>query len=352
MKNLLPDNLLDKYNFIIICNNILVSILKQSSKKHWENEMFTIKKDDVERFENYDLEYWRKNGYGEFLNKCTYKMFFLSILSDYLSYTYEANSNAAKYKINIAYSLLRKPLKDNLYFLERLESEKIEFIEDFLDSPIETFDTGAIPLEDKKKLLKKVIKDTNIGLDTDFLYDLRYSKKEDFGLERIWNQTQHIITTCKHYKTEDGNLNMIFNNLDDISEYVNYFYTLMPIIQYYVVIITFKFLEDMKLINDIEKHTNYYLITIKYLNIVHKNKKDTINPNVMKILKKFFIVCPKCADIINNDTLKSFYTNVLYSWNIVCPHCNKNIKLDRYIFYNYNRLNKIYKDKDKNKNID
>ena len=64
MKNLLPDNLLDKYNFIIICNNILVSILKQASKKHWENEKFTIKKEDVERFENYDLEYWRKNGYG------------------------------------------------------------------------------------------------------------------------------------------------------------------------------------------------------------------------------------------------------------------------------------------------
>lgn len=349
MKNLLSDELANKYDFIVICNNILVSILKQASKKHWENEKFTIKKENIDDFEKHDLEYWRKNGYGKPLNKCTYKMFFFSVLSDYLNYTFEANSNASKYKINIAYSLLRKPLKDNLYFLERLESEKIKFIEEFLETPIETFDTSSISLEDKKNLLKNVIKDTKIGIDTDFLYDLRYSRKEDFGLERIWNKTQHIITTCKHYKTENGNLNMIFNDLEDIKEYVNYFYTLMPIIQYYVVMITFKFLEDMELVNDIEKNINYYLITIKYLNTIYKDndKNNTINPNVMKILKDFFIVCPKCATIINNNTHKSFYKNILSSWNIICPNCTKNIKLDRYIFYNYNKVNKLYNDRNK-----
>lgn len=344
MENLLSDDLSDKYDFIVICNNILVSILKQAGKKQWESEEFNIKKEDIDKFENCDLEYWRKNGYGESLNKCTYKMFFFSILSDYLNYTFEANNNASKYKINVAYSLLRKPLKDNLYFLERLENEKIGFIEKFLDSPIEEFDTSAISLEEKKYLLQKVISDTEIGIDSDFLYDLRYSRKEEFGLERIWNQTQHIITTCKHYKTKDGNLNMIFNDLEDISEFVNYFYLLMPVIQYYVVMITFKFLEDMDLINELEKTINYYLITIKYLKIMNKNSKNKMNSDIMKILKDLFIICPKCAKTINKDTHISFYHNILSSWSITCPHCNKNIKLDRFIFYNYKKIDKLLKD--------
>lgn len=342
-KTLLPDSLSNEYDFIVICNNILVSILKQAQKKQWESEKFTINKEDIDNFENHDLEYLRKNGYGQYLNKSTCKTLFFSVLSDYLNYTFEANNNVAKCKINIAYSLLRKPLKDNLYFLERLESEKIKFVEEFLDSPIEKYDIGAISLEDKKKLLNKVIKDTDIGLDTDFLYDLRYSKKEDIGLEKIWNQTQHIITTYKYYKTKDGNLNMLFNKLDDIEEYVTYFYTFMPAIQYYVVMITFKFLENMDLINELEKTINYYLITIKYLKIMNKNSKNKMNSDIMKILRDLFIICPKCAKNINKDTHISFYQDILSSWNITCPHCNKNIKLDRFIFYNYKKIDKLLK---------
>ena len=75
----------------------------------------------------------------------------------------------------------------------------------------------------------------------EFLYNVRYSKKEEIGLERIWNKTQHIITNCKYYKTEDGNLNMIFNDDKNIKDFVTYFYNIMPTICTYVLKLTLKY---------------------------------------------------------------------------------------------------------------
>ncbi len=56
-------------------------------------------------------------------------------------------------KVNIAYSLLRKPLKDNLYFLELLEYNGIEFMYEFLEKPIDEFSVDKINADEKEHLL-------------------------------------------------------------------------------------------------------------------------------------------------------------------------------------------------------
>ena len=109
-------------------------------------------------------------------------------MSDYLDYTHEANIAASKMKVNIAYSLLRKPLKDNLYFLELLEYNGIEFMYKFLEKPIDEFSVDKINADEKRTLINNVAKDVFSEAYGEILYNIRYSKKEEVRFRKNMEQ--------------------------------------------------------------------------------------------------------------------------------------------------------------------
>ena len=123
-----------------------------------------------------------------------------------------------------------------------------------------------------------------------FYIILGIQKKKKYGLERIWNKTQHIITTCPHYKTEDGNLNMIFNDDKNIKEFIEYFYYIMPTVQTYVAKLALNVLKKLGLINEIEFIINDLMITNRYLMFSNKNKNEELND----ILNNTLLICPRC----------------------------------------------------------
>lgn len=323
---------LESYNYIIMCNNIMLSLVKRANRSDWNSVKIKFKENDKNDLKKYDVEYLRLNGYRKEINKMYYQHMFFSILSDYLDYTYEANTAASKMKISIAYSLLRRPLKDNLYFLEILENKGIEFMDDFLERPIEEFSIDKIYSEEKRNVINNVAKEVFSEAYGEFLYNVRYSKKEEIGLERIWNKTQHIITNCKYYKTEDGNLNMIFNDDKNIKDFVTYFYNIMPTICTYVLKLTLKILQNLGLINEIEYEINNIIITNRYL----KFSKVGENIKLDKFLDETFLICPRCYKEINDK-------DILNRWHLICPYCKKRINLDRFLFYNCHKEGEEYK---------
>lgn len=324
------------YNYLIICHNIMLSLVKRANRADWHNSKITIKEEDVGEWEKHDIEYWRLHGYKEEINKVYYQHMFFSVWADYLDYTYEANMAASKMKASIAYSLLRKPLKDNLYILEVLENKELEFIHDFLEKPIEEFSIDKISEETKKTIINNVAKDVFSEAYGDILYNVRYSKKEHMGLERVWNKTQHIITTCKHYRTEDGNLNMVFNDVENIKEFIDHFYRIMPVIQTYAIKIALKILQKLELINEVEYIVNNSIITNRFLMLTNKH----INKELEDILNQTYLICPRCFNEINDDKGNK---HILKLWNLKCPHCNKKVYLDRFLFYNCHKDGNEYK---------
>lgn len=87
-------------------------------------------------------------------------------------------------KASIAYSLLRKPLKDNLYFLELLEKDGINFIYDFLEKPIDVFSVDKIESNVKKETINKVSKEVFSEPYGEILYNIRYSKREEIRIRK------------------------------------------------------------------------------------------------------------------------------------------------------------------------
>ena len=151
-------------------------------------------------------------------------------------------------------------------------------------------------------------------------------------MERIWNQTQHIITTHPEYKTENGNFNMIFNDNISIKEFIKYFYYIMPIIHTYVVRLTLKILYDIGRINELEYLVNDSIIRNRYMLLVNDEEKEREeNKEIQLILNKTYLLCPHCFNEINNEKGNK---ELLRMWHLYCPFCKKIINLDRFIFYN------------------
>lgn len=172
------------YNYLILCHNIMLSLVKRANRKDWHSIKITLKDGDKELLEQYDIEYLRLHGYKEEISSLYYRRMFFSVWADYLDYTYEANIAASKMKASIAYSLLRKPLKDNLYFLEVLENRGVEFIYEFLEKSIDKFSIDKIDEETKRETIYNVVKDVFSESYGEILYNIRYSKKEDIRIRK------------------------------------------------------------------------------------------------------------------------------------------------------------------------
>ena len=201
------------HNFLIVCNNYVVSILKMAEKYKWSSIQINLKEKDKIKLEKCDnkLEYLRKHGYATVVNKLLYRHMLFSLISDYNLYINDAISCASKKHFGTAFTLLRKPLKDNLLLIELFYTKGYRTISKFLNEPIENYAIDKIKEKDKKIIIRKCCKKINF-FTAKKMYDLRYSKKSKVTLEKIWNKTSHIITTCKDYKTINRKFKYCFCN--------------------------------------------------------------------------------------------------------------------------------------------
>lgn len=164
-----------------------------------------------------------------------YKQVCAATLSDFCNFIFMAlkSSNAAK--TTVAYSLFRKPFKDNLFLLEWLLGEPKDFIPKFYLEEPERYESSKVPENRKIEIINSAISKTKSPslYDPKFIYEMRYNKQSKFGFEPIWNKSMHIVTTHKTYKTEKQNLNFIFSNKEDRYDQWNHIYSFVPYLLFY-----------------------------------------------------------------------------------------------------------------------
>ena len=235
----LPQKYKELHNLCFYLHDIIVEVVKEGEKKKLFHTLYNIKKiSDVQAIKDNDdiLEWLYKNGYKEESKSIIIKQVLIAIISDYCHYIYEALQCSEKSKLAITYTLLRKPLKDNLLFFEWILASRNEFLEKFQkDSNYYAID--KIDLTKKKMLIKHSVNKIKYGetFDADFIYNIRYSKKTDYSLERLWNIANHIVTTSKYYKTESLNLNFVFSGADSKESQWNYLYSVLPYLLFYTI---------------------------------------------------------------------------------------------------------------------
>lgn len=321
-------DLKNDYNFLMLCNDYIVDILKLADLKQWSSEKIDIKQKDIKKFnsQKYDLFYWRKHGYATSINKSIYKHMFFSLVADYNIYVSDAIDCATKYHFGTAFSLLRKPFKDDLLLLEILYTKGHRFVPEFLNKPIGEFAIDAIAKNPNKlkKVLRKSCKKLNFFTGKR-MYDLRYSKQSKESLEKIWNKTSHIITTHNQYATENGNLNIIFATDDIVEENLVYFFKVCCNIQLYFIQLLFHFLKEENLISEVIFNNNMNKLYFAFSCILDEEV-------LREIIKTMTIKCDNCGYKfkVTKEILKMNNKNKTFNYN--CKKCNKETKISGFVY--------------------
>ena len=235
----LPKKYKELHNLCFYLHDILVQVVVEGENKKLFDTIYSLKKrSDIEAIKGNDdiLEWLSNNGYEDEFKSIVIKQVLIATISDYCHYVYEALKCSEKSKLAITYTLLRKPLKDNLLLFEWIMTNRNEFMENFKkDSNYYAID--KIDLTKKKMFIERSVNKIKYSetFNSDFIYNIGYSKKTDYGLEPLWNKANHIVTTSKDYKTENLNLNFIFSGADSKESQWNYLYSVLPYLLFYTV---------------------------------------------------------------------------------------------------------------------
>jgi len=235
----LPNKYKELHNLCFYLHDILVQIVVEGENKKLFDTIYSLKKgSDIEAIKGNDdiLEWLSSNGYEDEFKSIVIKQVLIATISDYCHYVYEALKCSEKSKLAITYTLLRKPLKDNLLLFEWIMTNRNEFLENFQkDSNCYAID--KIDSAKKKIFIGCSVNKINYSetFNADFIYNIRYSKKTNYSLERLWNIANHIVTTSKYYKTESLNLNFVFSGADSKESQWNYLYSVLPYLLFYTV---------------------------------------------------------------------------------------------------------------------
>lgn len=184
------------------------------------------------------ITWLENNGYKAEVYTMYFKQLCAALVADFLHFIYESLQCSRKGKLTVAYALLRKPLKENLFYMEWLLARPGEFLSRFetkdtkrfnLPHPNETSESEHI------KIIREAIKKTpsKEWFSAELIHEFRFKKNSPMSLEPTWQKANHLFTSFKHLETEECNLNFIFSNQDSHYSQWNAYYTFVPVLLFH-----------------------------------------------------------------------------------------------------------------------
>lgn len=161
---------------------------------------------------------------------------FPAVLSDMLHCIYEALECSRKAKLTITYMLLRKPIQESLYVLEKIIVDRGDFAKRLTDSPVKLWSQGVGGCDAHKSNIGNVLAlvDSDGRFNSDYLAQLRYDKSANDGFDGISNKAIHLFTSHKSIVTEPMNINFIFSNWSSKESQWAFIYSRLPYILAYM----------------------------------------------------------------------------------------------------------------------
>ena len=338
MPDLLPKKYEFSHHFAFFLHDILAHMVVQGEKeKLFFVEFDFLSEKDWKKFEQLNLSgesLWNwldNNNYNWVTEQLAKKQCLVALLSDFCQYIYESLICSQKGKLSVAYSLLRKPLKDNLFYLEWLFSDPEEFHDSFHQSNPDEFSLSSISKENKLQIIANAISSTKHKewLSPEFIYDLRYNKNVDYGFESLWNKATHLITNFRAYTTEPGNFNFIFSDTESKLSQWDHYYSFLPLILFHAVEVLnslLKNLTEKKYENTIDEFRRI----VGFILWSHETNSDSDSKSLLKhardILNVFKLSCPICRKKVSliQQNLKSFF----YNSGLTCQICGTEIYIN------------------------
>lgn len=335
-----------QHNYLIYCNDVLVRWIKWFDEKNLSSVSIQFKDEsEAQSFQNTaeaDIMEWLKNnGYEQEMYELSRRHILCSLVTDFCHYMLESFTCASKMKPAVAYALLRKPLRDNLAYIEWLRVNPKELIDKLMYAEPEEYDLSRAK-DVKKSRIEQISREYGIDRNKG-MFEFRYEKNSDISLEKIWNKANHIVTTQSYTRSENGELNFVFVNMEQWDEMTGYYYTVVPLIMSYAVELIVGMFEELAEVNQFTQTIN------KIMMLLHQayGVGETYYQDAKKTLEidKCSMVCPYCGKKIElyDAVDKLLFDKYRCSkWN-----CRKKISASNYIF-DFENLNQ-YMSNEENK---
>lgn len=159
---------------------------------------------------------------------------FAYLLCDFCHYMYESLHCVFEFKPQIAYTLARKPLIDDIFYFQYLYLESDEVIDLILSENASDKDVGNKNNFDKDKKQSKIISE-QIGFTYVNPFTLRRDKEVEYSILNNCNKSMHISTSRQTVSiTQSGELNFIFMDDNVIEGYIKLYLNTVPLLLFYV----------------------------------------------------------------------------------------------------------------------
>lgn len=340
MAKLLPKDFRSSHDFAFFLYREVANTVVFGEKAQIFRSEFILKSESeaevFKRLSGEELLTWlQENGYGDVYLDIAYRQMMVALLADFCNFVYEALSCSEKGKLTVSYALLRKPFKENLFYLEWLLADPGDLISKFCFEPPSTLAlSNSVSKERKIEIIKGAMEKTHHPdwISHQFLYDLRYTKAIDYGLESIWNKAIHLVTTFKAFPTESQNLNFVFSNADSLLDQWRRFYLLVPILLNHAVEIVESLIDTIAY----RKKPDSGMMNARRIagfilwaaNQTRLNSKESLPINPTKdLFNGLNLKCTNCKRVVRFGirNLRSFYQRGI----VKCGYCRTSIDPSR-----------------------
>ncbi|GAA5349423.1 hypothetical protein [Streptococcus uberis] len=281
ISDLLPAKFRKRHQLMLYLYDILVDILVKADKYKLSSLSFRYTDEIDEKSDIFDeLERQKDIDISE---KVFVPHIFFSILRDLNYYLFESLSCIERGKVKVAFSLARKPLQDNLFYLSWILVQPLEFLGKVQYGRPKEYDVSdlkgkkdfTIDLFSKAKVL---VQSRNTALDfiqelvnPELLYDVIYNRKAENSLTSAFDKSIHLVTRNQNYPTEKRNLNFIFADDEIWDDFWNLYYEKIPYVLLYLVEVIVAIFEKYV---DIDKKTSEFNRYIRNLKIILALSED------------------------------------------------------------------------------
>jgi predicted Zn finger-like uncharacterized protein len=276
------------------------------------------------------LDWLQANGEQKALSDFLERLILPRVLADYCHFVFEALSCSRRGKLTVAYSNLRKPFKDNLFYLEWLLVEPSGFTKAFMSGDPKQLEDRLTTFASRHQIIEKAIMLTESSdlYDVELMEDLRYNRTADHGFAASWDQAAHLITTRKTWATSPQNFNFVFSDRESVESQWDFLYFRLPTLLHYTVEVVEGLLG--RIVSDYVLKTGTIRLRRKFGHILWvehvlgKEESKEFGGDSLEDLPP--IPCPRCHAHIRFDR-----SNLLLGYRagrIRCGGCGEVIDLD------------------------
>lgn len=326
-------------DFAFYLHDSLVTMVEYGEQAQLFNVSFPFKSpEDAKVFANLQgdqaWDWLQQSGYEWVLAELVYRQLLVALLADACHFIYEALNCSRKGKLAVTYALLRKPLRENLFYLEWLLADRKNLIGRFLHEGPERLLLSQPSVSEKQK--HTIIADAaaKTAFPTfappDLLYDLRYSKDVAYGFEPIWHKAIHLVTTYHELSsTEKQNLNFIFSSDRDRLHQWRHLYSYLPLLLRYAVEVAEALMGSIVTLPGEElgaiqarRQVGYVLWARQYCS---KPSSGLFIESIEDLVNDINLTCPNCSARVEftDESMRAFWKTGITK----CGGCRARIRI-------------------------